>query len=508
MRSLPEAIEGYGAVHPWSAQLEAPERAVIPARRAAGQARVLPDLDSAVRAAGLRDGMCLSFHHHLRNGDAVLNAVMAAVARAGLGDMALAPSSVFPVHAPLADHMARGVAVGLRTGYVSGPVAEALAQGALARPAVLGTHGGRARDIETGRAAIDVAFIAAAMADRAGNLTGAEGPAAFGPIGYGRVDAARARVVVAMTDCLVDRLPCAPDIPAEQVDFIVPVARIGDAGGIASGTTRIAGDAAGGRIADMAAALIEASGALRDGMSFQTGAGGISLAVARRLGRRMAVRGVVGRFASGGITAPLVALHRAGLLRELRDVQAFDLQAVKSYRRDAGHIGMSASDYANPQRGDAVVNQLDAVILGAAEVDLDFNVNVTTGGDGVILGGSGGHADCAAGAGLCVIVTRLAARGGMARIVERVRTRTTPGRDVDAVVTEAGIAINPARAELRARAQAAGLPVVTLEQMRAQGPSGEPHARGGGEAGPVVAVCEYRDGRVIDVIRAGDGGRP
>ncbi len=501
MIDLSGYIGGYGTVSPWSALVEAPARAVIPARRAGEAAQVLPDLDAAVQAAQLRDGMCLSFHHHLRNGDGVLNAVMDAIARAGLGDMELAPSSVFPVHAPLADHMVRGVVAGLRSGYVAGPVAEALAKGALVRPAVLGTHGGRARDIETGRVAIDVAFIAAAMADRAGNLTGAEGAAAFGPIGYGRVDAARAGMVVAVTDCLVDSLPCAPDIPAEQVDFIVPVARIGDAGGIASGTTRIAGDPAGGRIADMAAGLIEASGALCQGMTFQTGAGGISLAVAERLGRRMAARGIVGRFASGGITAPLVSLHRAGLLRELRDVQAFDLEAVHSYRSHTAHVGMSASDYANPQRADAVVNQLDAVILGASEVDMEFNVNVTTGGDGAILGGSGGHADCAAGADLCVIVTRLSARGGRSRIVEQVRTRTTPGRDVDAVVTEAGIAINPRRDALRARAQAAGLPVVTLDEMRAQVPGAVDQGRDECAEGPVVAICEYRDGRVIDVIR-------
>ena len=37
------------------------------------------------------------------------------------------------------------------------------------------------------------------------------------------------------------------------------------------------------------------------------------------------------------------------------------------------------------------------VILSALEIDLDFNVNVITGSDGVMRGASGGHCDVAAG---------------------------------------------------------------------------------------------------------------
>ena len=56
----------------------------------------------------------------------------------------------------------------------------------------------------------------------------------------------------------------------------------------------------------------------------------------------------------------------------------------------------------------AVVNNLDVVILGATEIDTNFNVNVTTASDGVIMGGSGGHSDTAAGSKLTIIVTKLA----------------------------------------------------------------------------------------------------
>ena len=127
-----------------------------------------------------------------------------------------------------------------------------------------------------------------------------------------------------------------------------------------------------------------------EGFSFQTGAGGISLAVAAALGEVMHRKRVQGSFASGGITGYIVDMLDAGLFRALFDVQCFDLKAVDSYRRNEAHLAMTASMYANPHNRGAVVNQLDAMILGAAEIDLDFNVNVTTGADGVTMGGSGG----------------------------------------------------------------------------------------------------------------------
>lgn len=53
-----------------------------------------------------------------------------------------------------------------------------------------------------------------------------------------------------------------------------------------------------------------------------------------------------------------------------------------------------------------MVDRLDVVILSALEIDVNFNVNVITGSDGVIRGASGGHSDAAAGANFAVIVAR------------------------------------------------------------------------------------------------------
>ncbi|MGY2046706.1 citrate lyase subunit alpha [Methylobacterium sp. JK268] len=504
--SIPSFIEGYGEVRPFSGAFAAPRDSVRAASRIRaqrpGEGKVLPSIREAIRTCGLRDGATVSFHHHLRNGDDVLRAVMAEIAALGLRDIRVAASSLFPVHAPLVDHIRSGVVTRLATNYVTGPVAEAIAAGDLRHPAVLQTHGGRARAIEAGELPIDVAFVAAPAADVYGNLNGVDGPSACGPLGYPMVDARHADRVVAITDALSPHPLASVDIAQDLVDAVVAVDSIGDAAKIVSGTTRVTEDPVGLAIAATAAKVIDASGLLVDGFSFQTGAGGISLAVAQDVAAIMRDKGVVGGFAAGGVHQGIVAMFRQGLFRTLFDVQCFDLAAVASYREDRGHVAMSASLYANPAAKGALVNHLDCMVMGAAEVDLAFNVNVTAVKGGAIIGGSGGHADTAAGAKLALVTTKLAA-GGAPKIVDAVECVTTPGETVDAVVTEAGVAVNPRRTDLAARLAAAGLPLVDIAELRdraaaltkgAPRPSVDPRAR-------IVAVVEYRDGTVIDVVR-------
>ena len=504
LRPVPPNIPGYGSVTPFTGECQVPAelvrhgRSLRPLPRFAQ--KLLPKLDAAFDACAIRDGATLSFHHHLRNGDQVLNQVLDVAARRGLRGLTVAASSLFPVHAPLVQHVERGVVARIVTAYMAGPVAAAVSRGAIRLPVVMQTHGGRAAAIESGRLPIDVAFIAAPAADDYGNLSGAVGRAACGPLGYARVDAEHAARVVAVTDHLMP-YPCAPiDIAQDSVDYVVSVDSIGDPAGILSGTTRPTRDPLGLRIADSAAAVIEAAGVLGPDFSFQTGAGGISLAVAERLAEVMRRRGVQGSFAAGGVTAMLCEMLEAGLFRHLFDVQCFDLRAVESFRNDPRHLAMSASMYASPLSRGAVVNRLTTMILGAAEVDLDFNVNVTTGSDGRILGGSGGHADTADGAALAIVTTRLATASAP-KIVERVRCITTPGATVDVIVTEVGVAVNPRRPELAARLRDAGLPLRSIEDLCAEAARLAPPLRPTPDDGRIVAVVEYRDGSVIDVVR-------
>jgi citrate lyase subunit alpha/citrate CoA-transferase len=505
-RRIPDFIEGYGKVHPFTGVTREPEtltRAAVRFRSVpSGRSKRLEDIAAVFKACGIRNGATLSFHHHMRNGDHVLNMVLEEAARLGLRDLKIAPSSIFPVHAPLVEHMRNGVVTGIYTAYCSGPVAEAISAGVLKTPAVLQTHGGRARAVESGELPIDVAFVAAPTADDYGNLNGVQGRSACGTLGYAQVDVRSARQVVAVTDNLVPYPACPAEITQDFVDFVVEVPEIGDSSQIVSGSTRVTEDPVGLDIARTTAQVIDVSGLLKEGFSFQTGAGGISLAVAGFVQERMNEKDIKGSFAAGGITGKIVEMLEAGLFRSLFDVQCFDLKAVKSYAENPAHRSMSASLYGNPWNRGAVVNRLDTMILGAAEIDLDFNVNVTTRSNGVLMGGSGGHADTAYGAKLAIVTTKLKA-GKYPKIVKKVTTITTPGSIIDVVVTDAGVAVNPIHAALGEKLVLAGVKVVPLERLYelANIDAKPPEADATHDARRIVAVQQYRDGTVIDVLR-------
>ena len=427
--------------------------------------KLLSSIREAVQLAGLKDGMTVSFHHHLRNGDFVLNMVMDTIAQMGIRDLNVNASSVFDAHAPLLEHMKNGVVTGLSADYIAATVGRAISRGILEKPVQFRTHGGRPSDISLGRTPIDVAFIAAPTADPMGNCSGKYGKSACGSLGYAFADAMYAKKVIVITDNLVPYPMQDYSISEDYVDYVVTVDAIGDPKGIVSGTTRITRDPVGLVMASHAAKVIEASGLLQDGFSFQTGAGGASLAAAKFLKDIMLKKGIQGSFGLGGITGYMVDMLRSGCFRSLMDVQCFDLDAVESLRTDPRHQEISAMQYASPSSRSAVVDSLDVVILGATEIDTDFNVNVHTDSNGYIMGGSGGHSDTAAGAKLSMIIAPMF-RARLPIVTDRVTCISTPGKDIDVLVTQGGIAVNPAKAELRDRLVEAGLPVVDIHQLK------------------------------------------
>ena len=201
----------------------------------------------------------------------------------------------------------------------------------------------------------------------------------------------------------------------------------------------------------------------------------------------------------GGITSAMVDLHEKGLIEKLLDVQSFDAGAAASLARNPNHVEISANQYANFTSKGASVERLDVVILSALEIDTKFNINVLTGSDGVLRGASGGHCDTAAASQLAIIVAPLV-RGRIPTIVEHVTTMITPGSSIDILVTDHGIAVNPARPELAERLKEAGMPVTTIEALyeRAVALTGAPKPIEFTDR--VVAVVRYRDGSVIDVV--------
>ena len=462
--------------------------------------KLLKNLGEAIDKCNLKDGMTISFHHHLRNGDFVLNMVMLEIAKKGLKDITVAASSIFPIHEPLVNYMKQGIVTKIIANYISGPVAEAISKGYLQKPAVMMTHGGRPRAIESGDLHIDIAFIAAPTCDDYGNINGVYGRAACGSLGYAISDAQFADFVVAVTDNLVPYPACPIEINQTYVDYVVVEDSIGDPSGIVSGTTKITKDPVGLKIAKIAAQVIAASGLIKEGVSFQTGAGGTALAVAAEVKKIMIEQNVVGSFASGGITGYIADMLKEGLFKNIFDVQCFDMEAVESFRDNSKHQGMSSSMYANPNNKGCVVNKLDVVVLGATEIDLDFNVNVTTGSNGKIMGGSGGHSDTAAGAKLAVVVTNLI-KARIPVIRNRVTTITTPGKSIDVLVTERGVAVNPQRQDLYEKLKSSGIEILDIKELKeiAENITGKPKPIEFSEK--VVAIVEYRDGTVIDTVK-------
>lgn len=509
-RTVPLEVPGVGAFAPYSTPFgrisslaglyTKPRtiRAAMPCRdkRAAS-------LRAAIEKSGLTDGMTVSFHHHLRNGDAVIPMVLAELEAMGFKNLTFAPSSIPDSHDCVADYIKSGLIGRLYTSGVRGKLGKLLSSGEVDIPVIIRSHGGRARAVEEGSIKIDVAFLAAPACDCLGNINGTEGPSACGSLGYAITDAKNAAHVIAVTDNLV-QYPLSPkiSIPQYLVDQVVVVGSIGDPAKIATGAARITRSPVDLRIAQDSFRLMKAAGIVEPGFSFQMGVGGASLAAAVYLEEYMADKQITGSFGLGGVGGYMASMHDKGMFRTVFDVQSFDAAVTKSMISNPSHIEIDASWYANPFNAGALVNNLDCVILAALEVDTDFNVNVLTGNDGVLRGASGGHQDTAAGAKLSIIVCP-SFRGGVPSVKDRVTTITTPGETVDAIVTERGICVNPRRAELLEAALKAKLPVTEITELKKEVEklTGVPEPIEF-DYDKLLAAVEYRDGTLIDGVYA------
>ncbi|YCA20754.1 citrate lyase subunit alpha [Vibrio sp. AK197] len=462
--------------------------------------KIKAGLEQAIRDSGLEDGMTISFHHAFRAGDKVINMVMDTIASMGFKNLTLAPSSLTGIHSPIVEHIRNGVVTKLYTSGIRGELGEAISRGLLNEPVHIHSHGGRVHLIQSGELKIDVAFIGVPCCDEFGNANGINGQSRCGSLGYAKVDAQHAKHVVMLTESLVAYPNHPASITQDYVDAVVEVSEVGDPAKIGGGETRLTSNPRELLIAKRAADVIIHSPYFKQGFNLQTGSGGASLAVTRFLENEMVKQDISAEFALGGITSTMVAMHEKGLIKHLLDVQCFDAGAADSLARNPNHIEISANEYANPSSKGAVVDRLDIVILSALEIDTQFNVNVITGSDGVIRGASGGHCDTAAGANLAIVVAPLV-RGRIPTVVNRVLNTVTPGESVDVLVTDHGIAVNPARNDVRQQLVSKGIEVVEIETLyqRAMTLTGKPEPIEFDDT--IVGYVRYRDGSVIDVIK-------
>jgi citrate lyase subunit alpha / citrate CoA-transferase len=275
--------------------------------RRPGDSKIVDSVDEAIRKVGLEDGMTISFHHHLRNGDLVVNLIMEHIKKMGIKDLRLFPTALFPVHSPIVDHIKDGIITAIE-GSMNGPIGQFVSTGALNRPAILRSHSGRVRAISQGEVQIDVAFIAAASSDPLGNSNGLKGASAFGPMGFAQADARFARKSVLITDNLVE-FPCNPiSVPGTDIDHILVLESIGNPSGILSGSLKITEREDHLKIVDLTMKTMEAIGLLKDGFAFQAGAGGISLALTKYISDVFYKKGIKASYANGGTTRYLVEM--------------------------------------------------------------------------------------------------------------------------------------------------------------------------------------------------------
>jgi len=507
-RLVPAEVRGAGAFDPYEgafARILAgrPSPAAFPIRKPEppSRSKVARDLQTAIERSGLENGMTISFHHHLRNGDEVIPLVLETLLQMGFRDLTFAPSSIPDSHDCVANYVRKGLIRRIWTSGARGEVGRMISRGEMEETVIIRSHGGRARAIEEGSIAIDVAFLAAPACDVLGNSAGCAGKSACGSLGYAITDARFARHVIAVTDNLVE-YPLHPHISISQnlVNQVVVVDSLGDPAKIATGAARITRNPLDLKVAENAYRLIAASGILAPGCSFQVGAGGASLAVAAFVRDYMKEKGIQGSFGLGGISGYMAQMLEEGLFRGLFDVQSFDSAVTGSMVKNRAHMEIDPSWYANPMNQGCLVHNLDVVILAALDVDTDFHVNVMTGNDGVLRGASGGHSDTAAGAKLAIVVAP-SFRGGVPTIKDRVQAVVTPGETVDAIVTERGICINPNRADLWEAARKANLPVKEIGDLKKEVErfTGVPEPIEM-DMSRVVAVVEYRDGTLVDSI--------
>ena len=456
------------------------------------------DLKEALIKSGLKDGMTISTHHHFRDGDLLANMVFDIAHSLGIKNLRWFPSASFPCHAHLIKYLQDGTIHHIE-GSMNGPLGKFVSEGGMQGLGVLRSHGGRYQAIQDGEVQIDIAVIGAPTADPFGNANGLFGDSACGLLGFALADSQYADKVIVVTDNMVD-FPCIPwQIQGNYVDYTVLVDKIGLPEKIVSGTTEITRSPDRLLLAERTAQFCDAAGIIRDGFSFQSGAGGTSLAVGEYFRKIMVEKGIRARFARGGSNKYLVSMLEDGLLDYILDGQTFDLDGVRSMANNPGHVWTSPFTSYNYHGKGNFAGLVDVAILGATEVDLEFNANVVTHSDGYLLHGIGGWQNCLFSK--TVILPLPLFRDRIPVIRDRVTTLCGPGELIDVIVTERGIAVNPRRKDLLDAVKDSGLPLKTIRELKdeAEKICGKPASASFEKE--IVAVIKWVDGTIIDAVR-------
>lgn len=466
--------------------------------------KICDSLTDAIKKSGLKDGMTISFHHHFRTGDLLICQVLKVIEELGIKDLKIAASAIVNLdNVDFIHYIENGTITSVEASGIRGELGNYILKNGLKRGVTLRPHGGRARAIQEGSLKIDVAFVGASSADEFGNATGAYGKNVCGTLSYPMIDVQYATKSIVITDNLVP-YPCEKwSVTQDNVDYVVVVDEIGDASKIGVGAARISNRPLDLEISRQVVDVIKYSGYFKEGFSFQTGAGAIAIACTDFLRKEMEKEGIKASFALGGVTSYISEMLEEGLVQNVLAVQSFDANSAKVLFENQRMIEIDSGKYANPNLKGCSVNMVNVGILGALEVDTDFNVNLLVGSNGKMLSGIGGGPDVAAGVDLSIIAVSIN-RKRTPSVVDKVFTKCTPGKDIAVVVTEAGIALNPKHKNyefLKNNLEKSSLDLKTIEELRdiAYKITGKPS--GIETTDEVVANVEDRYGDIIDVIK-------
>ena len=461
--------------------------------------KLTKNLKEALTKAGLKNGMTISTHHHLRNGDVLTNTLFDTIKKMGVKNIRWFPSASFPVHSHLIKYLKDGTIHHIE-GSMNGPLGRFTSEDKMKGVGVLRSHGGRYSAVQDGEVKIDIAVIASPTSDPFGNANGVTGKSACGLLGFALADSEYADKVIVVTDNLVP-FPCIPwQIQGNNVDYVVKVDSLGDSSKIVSGTTQITKSPDRLLIAEYVAQFIDEAGIMKDGFSLQAGAGGTNLAFLLFLKERMKKKNVKARFMRGGSTKYLVETLEEGLTDYILDGQTFDLEGVRSMRKNPNHVNTSPFTSYNFHGKGNFASMVDVAVLGATEVDVNFNANVVSHSDGYLLHGIGGWQNCLYSK--CTILAIPSFRDRIPVIIDEVTTLCGPGELIDVIITERGIAINPRRKDLLQKVKKSKLPIKTIVELKEEVYKicGSVPDKPKVDRNKVVAIIKWVDGTVIDSV--------
>ncbi len=460
--------------------------------------KLIPNLEEALIRAGLKNGMTISTHHHFRNGDIIANQIFDIAKELGVKDLRWFPSASFPCQERLIEYLEDGT-INRIEGSMNGGLGRFCSMGNMKGMGVLRSHGGRYQAIQDGDVQIDIAIIAAPTADAFGNANGVDGPAACGLLGFALGDSQYADKVIVVTDNLVP-FPCIPwQIHGNYVDYTVVVDKVGIPEKIISGTTQITKSPDRLLIAELTSQFCDAAGIVQDGFSYQAGAGGTALSIGNYFGEMLRKRGIKARFIRAGSNKYPVEMLEEGLVDYILDGQTFDLEGVRSMRENSNHLNTSPFTSYNYHGKGNFASMVDVVILGATEVDINFNANVVTHSDGLLLHGIGGWQNCLFSK--CTILPIPLFRDRIPVIKDEVTTLCGPGELIDVIVTERGIAINPKRTDLIEKTKNSGLAIKSIEELKNEAEKICGKAEKPDLDDELVAVIKWVDGTIIDAVK-------